>query len=193
MDKIQLQTDFTLEADDGTVIKCHKYVLAANCPYFDDLPINLINQAEVTGYSGATVSAFVEYLYADKIPPEVMEAVKRQNPDALRRIFPTEKFSLDLLKMANQYSVEDLESDCADYLSRTITSQNAVEFWRSATTLPKSEKKLKEAALQHIFSVRSIDQIPGFEETFRSPEMVREFVDYTFRKALLHEVEDAIQ
>ena len=102
MDKIQLQTDFTLEAKDGTVIKCHKYVPAANCPYFDDLPINLINQAEVTGYSGATVSAFVEYLYADKIPPEVMEAVKRQNPDALRRIFPTEKFSLDLLKMANQ-------------------------------------------------------------------------------------------
>ena len=65
-------------------------------------------------------------------------------------------------------------------------------LWRSATTF-QSEKKLKEAALQLIFSVRSIDQIPGFEETFRSPEMVREFVEYTFRKAFLHEVEDAIQ
>ena len=60
--------------------------------------------------------------------------------------------------------------------TRTITSENAVEVWRSPTTF-QSEKKLKEAALQHIISVRSIDQITGFEETFRSPDMVREYVE----------------
>ena len=52
-------------------------------------------------------------------------------------------------------------------LSETITSENAVEVWRTvwrSATKFKSEKKLKEAERRHIFSVRSVDQITGFEE-----------------------------
>ena len=59
-------------------------------------------------------------------------------------------------------------------------------LWKSDNTKFKSEKRRKETGQRHI------DQITGFQETFRSPEVVREFVEYTFKKALLHEVEDAI-
>ena len=76
---------------------------------------------------------------------------------------------------------------------RFVEAQTYFITKRESKTNQDSRKNPRAAALRHIFSVCSIDQITAFEETFHLNEMAWQLVDYTFKKALSQEVEDAIQ
>ena len=62
-----------------------------------------------------------------------------------QRRFDEKKFTPELLKMSHQYQMSDLESDCEDYLQRTVSKENAVEAWKAAGT--SGSQKLREKAL----------------------------------------------
>ena len=188
---IPIGTDFTLVSRDGVVIQCHKFVLAKNCPFYAAMLSNNFvegdkNQANVTDFEGDTVSAFLEYLYSDKVSKVALELAKKHDrklaKTMLSRHFPVEKISPTLLEMAQMYQVEDLQNDCRDYLMKNINHDNVVDVWMAARKIESSA--LKEAALQHIFesyTQNPDDQIPGFEDIYNTPELVKEYVKYAHK------------
>jgi len=188
---IPIGTDFTLLTKNGVVIQCHKFVLAKNCPFYAAMLSNNFvegdkNQANVTDFEGDTVSAFLEYLYSDKVSKVALELAKKHDPELAKtmisRHFPVEKISPTLLEMAQMYQVEDLQDDCCDYLMKNINHDNVVDVWMAARKIESSA--LKEAALKHIFksyTQNPDDQIPGFEDIYNTPELVKEFTKYTYK------------
>ena len=62
-----------------------------------------------------------------------------------QRRFDEKKFTPELLKMSHQYQMSDLESDCEDYLQRTVSKENAVEAWKAAGT--SGNQKLRQGRL----------------------------------------------
>jgi len=188
---IPIGTDFSLLTKDGVVIQCHKFVLAKNCPFYAAMLSNNFvegdkNQANVTDFEGDTVSAFLEYLYSDKVSKVALELAKKHDrklaKTMLSRHFPVEKISPTLLEMAQMYQVEDLQNDCRDYLMKNINHDNVVDVWMVARKIESSA--LKEAALQHIFksyTQNPEDQIPGFEDIYNTPELVKEYTKYAHK------------
>ena len=171
---IPIGTDFTLLTKDNVVIQCHKFVLAKNCPFYAAMLSNNFaegdkNQANVTDFEGDTVSAFLEYLYSDKVSKGYIDLAKKHDPELAKtmisRHFPMEKITPQLLEMAQMYQVEDLQNDCCDYLMKNINHDNVVDVWMTARKI--QSPALKEAALMHIFNSctqNPDDQIPGFED-----------------------------
>merc|ERR1712029_5782 len=78
------------------------------------------NEMVLEHFDQCTVTSFVEYLYAGVVnDPKTLEEIKSTvGPDGYiyKRSFQREKFTIDLLRMADMYHVEDLKSDCAEYL-----------------------------------------------------------------------------
>ena len=67
----QKYSDFYVESKDGLVFKCHKYVLDQNCPYFEallsyDYKETKESWLKFRDFDGATVGAFLQYLYSHK-------------------------------------------------------------------------------------------------------------------------------
>jgi len=184
-------TNFTLVSKDNMVFQCHKFVLTKNCPFYaamlstDCVEVDK-NQANVTDFEGDTVSAFLEYLYSPEVSKGYIDLAKKYDPKLAKtmisRHFPVEKISLELLEMAHMYQIEDLQNDCRDYLMKNINHDNVIDVWMMARKIKSSA--LKEAALQHIcrsYTQNPDDQIPGFEDIYNTPELVKEFTKYTYK------------
>ena len=191
---IPIGTNFTLVSKDNMVFQCHKFVLAKNCPFYaamlstDCVEVDK-NQANVTDFEGDTVSAFLEYLYSPEVSKGYIDLAKKHDPELAKtmisRHFPMEKITPQLLTMAQMYQVEDLQNDCCDYLMKNINHDNVVDVWMTARKI--QSPALKKAALMHIFNSctqNPDDQIPGFEDIYNTPELVKEYIEYAHKNSI---------
>ena len=111
----QKYSDFYVESKDGLVFKCHKYVLDQNCPYFEallsyDYKETKESWLKFRDFDGATVGAFLQYLYSHKYDNCAGQQFNRK--------FSRDKLTSELLVMAHVCQVEDLEEDCIKHLSQ---------------------------------------------------------------------------
>ena len=135
----------------------------------------------------------MEYLYSNKTNEGLAGLAKKtgglDGPNS-RRIFNHDKLTPDLLIMAHQYQVRDLQEDCIRHLSGNINGENAVDVWMAARTCESNE--LKEAALHvlvglmWVYKSRALgksvgmDVIPNLGDVFYSPQLASELMKYTF-------------
>jgi len=170
--------DFALVSKDDVVLHCHKARLIENSEYFKAMLSHKVretdeNQMVVRDYDGVTVASFLEWIYAAELGEDIVKKLKKvAEPGEFisQRRFDEKKFSPELLKMSHQYQMSCLESDCEDYLQRTVSKENAVEAWKAAGT--SGSQKLREKALttmakNHTKGVENPelkDQVIGLEE-----------------------------
>ena len=84
---------------------------------------------------------------------------------------------MDLLKMSHMYDVECLLKKCTEKFIKDIDDDNTVYLWSVAESL--SIDKLKEAVLEYLGQKgEKMLEVPGFKETFKSPEMMTSLVTY---------------
>jgi len=173
----QKHTDFALVLKSGQELKCHKFVLAESSSFFD----TMLNQQQFAETATAqmkvehleeeTVYSFLEYLYSNKVADEEsIRAVVGPHNYIYKRSFPNQaKLTLDLMKMAHMYQVEDLVEDCAEHLKSTLCDHNVMERWLLAE---KSQvKKLSKGAVVFLLARTNkipINHIPGFKAAFDS-------------------------
>ena len=88
-------------------------------------------QVSLEHFEQATVISFLEYMYAGAInDPKTIQKIRAAfgpNTYIYKRSFEQEKLTLDLLRMADMYEVEDLKVDCSEYLKKTICDNNVME------------------------------------------------------------------
>jgi len=83
-------------------------------------------------FDQATVISLLEYMYAGKInDPETIETIRTAsgpNTYIFKRSFDQNKLTVELLKMAVVYQVEDLKSDCIEHLKKTMCDDNVMRI-----------------------------------------------------------------
>jgi len=189
----QKLTDFSIVLEEGQKIRVHKHVLAENSEVFEammyqELEETKNNEMVLEHFDQGTVISFVEYLYAGVVnDPKTLEEIKSTvGPDGYiyKRSFQREKFTIDLLRMADMYHVEDLKSDCAEYLWRNITDENIIGVWLGAETL--GNERLSSTAIKHLVERplgKLITELPGFSEAFQScGKPLNKLVDILYKR-----------
>ena len=79
--------------------------------------------------------------------------------------------------MSHMYDVKCLLDKCTEALIKDIDDNNAVDLWSQAELL--SIDKLKEAVLEYLgHKGEKMLEIPGFKETWKSPELVESLTTY---------------
>ena len=192
----QKHTDYALESKDGSVFQCHKHVLAYSSPYLEAMlkedDMSRKKGSLKVSFSAGISANFLEYLYSNKTNEGLAGLAKKtgglDGPNS-RRIFNHDKLTPDLLIMAHQYQVRDLQEDCIRHLSENINGENAVDVWMAARTCESNE--LKEAALHvlvglmWVYKSRALgksvgmDVIPKLGDVFNSPQLASELMKYT--------------
>ena len=94
-------TDFTLQANDGEVLYCHKACLIENSEVFaamlsHEMRETTNNQMDVPEFDRVTVASCLEWMYAPKYPEEVMKKLKESalpNEFVFQKQFDVTKFS----------------------------------------------------------------------------------------------------
>jgi len=136
----QKLTDFSIILEEGEKIRVHKHVLALNSEEFEamltqELEETKNNEMVLKHFDEGSVVRFLECLYAGVVNNhKTIEELKAGvGPDRYiyKRSFEREKFTMDLLRMADMYHVEDLKSDCAEYLRRNITDENVINSYQA--------------------------------------------------------------
>jgi len=172
-------TDFSIVLESGERLNVHKHVLADNSEVFEAMLTQEMEEKKNNEmrlgapgeFDRETVICFIEYLYAGLVNDrETIERIKAGvGPDEYiyRRCFNQKKFTLDLLRMADMYCVEDLKLDCAEYLKRNICDENVMEIWLGANTL--EYESLSSSALRHLVDrpTGNFGEVHGFKEAFQ--------------------------
>ena len=168
-------SDFTLVLKDGQKIRCHKIILSKVSPFFSamlrqDCAETQTNKMEVTQFEPDTVKSFVDFLYG------ILQMIPVG--DLYWREFDEKKLTPELLRLSHMYQVKDLEDKCIQYLMKTIEDSVAVDIWSAAETIGNED--LKKVALNHFGKKSSVQllQVPGLEESFQSPQLVKSLVTY---------------
>jgi len=174
----QKLTDFSIILEEGKKIRVHKHVLAENSEAFEAMLTQQFEETQsnemiLEHFDQDTVLSFIEYLYAGSINhPDTIEQIRAAlGPDEYiyKRGFNKEKFTIDLLGMADMYQVEDLKADCTEYLKRNITDQNVIGVWLGAETL--GNESLSSIAIEHLLERprgKPFKELPGFSDAFPS-------------------------
>jgi len=176
----QKHTDFALVLKSGQELKCHKFVLAESSPFFDTMlsqqqfTETATSRMKVEHMEEVTVYSFLEYLYANKVDDEeTIGHIQASQGDDLyiyKRSFSDKaKLTLDLMKVAHMYQVEDLLEDCAEYLTSTLCDHNVMERWLLAEK--NQVEKLSLGATEVLLERASripISYVPGFVDSFDS-------------------------
>ena len=167
-------TDFTLVVDTGEELKCHKMVLAKFSTFFQTMlktscEETAINKMHAKHFSLETVTTYLEYLYAD------LEWLPDQ--DLYRRKFDKTQITPELMKMCHIYETNSLHEECLKYLMGNICEDNAVDIWIEAERCENQD--LKDLAMEFIAMKKGdICNIPGMEEAYSRPKMMKNLVDY---------------
>merc|ERR1712029_406741 len=137
------------------------------------------------------------YIYSESINhPKTIEQLRAAlGPDEYiyKRGFDQEKFTMDLLRMADMYQVKDLKADCSEYLKRNITDENMIDVWLGAEAL--EDENLSSTAIEHLAERprgTPYKDLPGFSEDFQSSahKPLRKLVDILSDKN--HRLKDEI-
>jgi len=176
----QKLTDFTIVLKSGKHLKVHKHVLAENSEAFEAMLTQEFeeaktNQMSMAHFEDTTVYSFIEYLYADRIKdPEILRQIRAGiGPDdyIYKRCFQAQKLTVNLLKTAHMYGVEDLKTDCTEHLKKNISDDNVMEIWMAAETMENTN--LSSTAMKHLVESpqgKSLCDVPGFSEAYQSHE-----------------------
>jgi len=174
----QKRTDFTIAMKSGEKVKVHQHILAENSEVFETMLDQEFvetkkKEMSIEQFDTATVVSFLEYLYAGSIDdPKTLERIKAGSGPGTyiyKRSFDQGKLTLDLLRMAHMYQVEDLKLDCYEHLEKTVCDDNAVELLKVAHTF--ENKRLSSVAISHLVDgpqAKPLREIPGFKEAFQS-------------------------
>jgi len=153
---------------------CHKTVLVKCSPFFKamlslDCEETMNNRMKVKDFSVEVVVTFLEYLYAE------YERIPEQ--DVYKRKFDKTRITPQLMKMCHMYQVESLHQECLKYLMENISDANAVGTWIEAERC--ESKDLKHLAIKHIAKKKEhIHSIPGMDETYQCPELMKSMVEF---------------
>jgi len=171
-------TDFSFILKSGQELKCHKFILANNSDFFEAMLTNDMeeaksNQVKMDHFSGETVVSFLEYLYSETVKSEkTVAALTRDSGDPnkyiYKRSFDEQKLTLELLRMAHMYHVEDLEMDCIYHLKATLTDDNVMTIWKEAQR--HNIEDLCETTINHLVvrpKGKTLQEVSGFNETFQ--------------------------
>ena len=174
-------SDFALVVKTGEELKCHKVVLAKASPYLEgmlssDCEDTESDKIEAKEFSLETVSAFLEYIYAD------YERIPKQ--DVYKKLFDKTKITTQLMRMCHTYQVNSLLEKCSEHLMTVITENNLVSIWMEAERCDITD--LKKTALDCIIKKKEqIGSLPGIEEVYKSPELVKSLVNFMARHVTL--------
>jgi len=162
-------SDFALVLKDGQELKCHKVKLAEASPVFrmilnQDGEEARTNKMKMTEFEPATVESFLDYIYTDsKHIPSL---------NLYMKIFDEERLTPELLYMADMYEM----TITREFLNN-IKDSNVIEIWSAAETLGHAE--LKKKALDYLGKKgKKMLEVPGFKDTFQSPQMVETLVPF---------------
>jgi len=175
----QKLTDFTFVLKSGKHLEVHKHVLAENSEAFEamltqEFEESKNNQMSMLDFEDKTVFSFIEYLYADSRDPKTIKLIRAGiDPEEYiyKRSFEPHKLTVDLLKIAHMYGVEDLKTDCTEHLKKNISDDNVMEIWMAAETMENTN--LSSTAMKHLVERpqgKSLLEVPGFNESFQSHE-----------------------
>ena len=168
--------DFSLITETGEELKCHKVVLAKESKFFEamllsDCKETKTNKMKVEDFSLKTVSTFLEYIYAGL----------KWDTYFYRKQFDKAKITLELMRFCHTYKVDGLAGECSYQLRKNIDEYNVVSIWMEAEKF--EAKKLKNSALLYIAKLgRDIATLPGIEEAYRHPKLMKSLVDYMARR-----------
>jgi len=176
----QNHTDFTIvvkSSNGQQLMRVHKHVLSDNSTVFktmldQDMLETNSNQVEIKQFDVATVTSFLEYIYAYRVEDKKLISLVRaaDGPDKYffrRPGFQQDKFTVDLMSMAHYYGVQDLLTDCAEYLKDKISDDNVMKIWTEADKFEL--KSLCATALEHLTErpiYKPLKDVPGFKDAF---------------------------
>jgi len=169
--------DFSLITETEEELKCHKVVLAKESKFFEamllsDCKETKTNKMKVKDFSLETVTTFLEYIYA---------GLKWDSFGSYTKQFDKAKITLELIRFCHTYKVEGLSEECSYQLNKIIDEDNVVSIWMEAEKFEAT--KLKNYALQHIAEMgQDIANLPGIEEAYKHPKLMKSLVDYMARR-----------
>jgi len=171
-------SDFTVALESGEKVKVHRHVLAKESDVFDamltqDTRENQNKEMSLEHWDEATAISFLEYLYSGSVEdPQTIERLKAAfgpNEYIFRRSFDHKKLTVELLKMADMYQVEDLKNDCTEYLKKNLSDENVLDVWMGTRSL--DNESLSVAVTKHLANRplgKTVLDIPGFDEALQS-------------------------
>ena len=167
-------SDFALVLEDGRELKCHKNKLAEASPVFrmilkQDGEEARTNKMKMSEFEPATVESFLDYIYADwKHIPSI---------NGFKKIFDDKRLTPELLRMAHMYEVALTRDSCIEHLLNNIKDSNVIAIWSAAETM--EHDGLKKRALDYLGKKgKNMLEVPGFRETFQSPQMIESLVQF---------------
>ena len=167
-------SDFSLVMEDGREFKCHKNKLAEASPVFRMILMQggeeaRTNKMKMTEFEPATVESFLDYIYAD------LKHIPSLN--LYMKIFDEERLTPELLYMADMYEMTITRDRTLEHLLNNIQDSNVIDIWAAAETLGHEE--LKKTALDYLGKKgKKMLEVPGFKETFQSPQMMESLVPF---------------
>ena len=203
----QKHTDFCIKVRNGQQLKCHKSQLADKSPYFETLleDESATDLAEILDHKSETVLHFLEYLYGeDKIKfKETFDAAK-YTPDLLNMALKYRVGALQIdcmehlkgnLTIENAVEAWKAAKKCGNVVLfsprltlGTDSSSQKIQFRTPSQQFRQLALELKKSALRHLmkqFTESPEGVVPGFEETFDSPEMMKDLIDFVSKNMTL--------
>lgn len=111
-----------------------------------------------------------------------------------RREFDKMGYDPDLLLMAHQYQVDDLQTDCIEHLSKNLSKDNVIESWMAGQTIGCN--KLKTAAVEFLaqhFNKGDTSDFTGLYQSEKTLLLMEELHQYMFRHKLPDPDQEQIQ
>jgi speckle-type POZ protein len=143
-----IETDAVFVCGDGTRVPAHKFVMAARSPALRALfssAFATTSECTVPAHiSSAAFSTLRTFCYTDDADCESLEEAS------------------DVLRAANFYGVERLQAACEQFITRSLTPQNAAGIYALAAQLHADE--LRKASVQFIAeNVAAVMDTEGWE------------------------------
>lgn len=142
----------------GKVVKAHKFVIQGQCGAFyraialhDCNAINLDNM----GISFEVFSAFIKYLYFDKIDEEI----------------DVDEIVFGLLDLVVKFDLFSLKCKCEEYLQKTIRKRNAIRYLIKAHKLNATSVKDKAIDLVRD-NLGQLDKTQGYDDFIKNQELL---------------------
>ena len=167
--------DFSLITETGEELKCHRVMLAKESKLFEAMLPSDCKEAktsmQVRDFSLKTIFTFLEYIYADLKWDSVF----------YRKQFDKAKITIELMRFCHTYKVEGLLGECSNHFCHTIEKDNVVSLWIVAENC--KAKSLKDEALDYMSNLgQDIATLPGIDEAYKCPQLMRSLVDYMARR-----------
>jgi len=147
------QFDFTIEAKEGEMVRCHKKILKEKCTFFKDSLKKSSKRFKVC-YDVRAVKALLDYFYNNNTPAATPE----------------------LWQMSLELGADDLTSDLAQRFSKCPSDE---EIWRLVFLSENYEVAMwvKNLALENLMKAYFG---PDIDSVYSSPKKIEKFFRYVY-------------